>query len=133
MTKLKQLVKKIVIALLWLETRLILLKYQPKIVGITGSVGKTSTKDALAAVLAQVHQVRASAKSYNSDFGIPLVATQRILKRRLSGSLAKRSRGAWPIQRNRKRSTGSNPCRKITWRRFATSLPGSARETSSKS
>ena len=72
MTKLKQLVKKIVIALLWLETRLILLKYQPKIVGITGSVGKTSTKDALAAVLAQVHQVRASAKSYNSDIGIPL-------------------------------------------------------------
>ncbi|PIR45487.1 MAG: hypothetical protein COV09_01115 [Candidatus Vogelbacteria bacterium CG10_big_fil_rev_8_21_14_0_10_50_13] len=72
MTKLKQLVKKIVIALLWLETRLILLKYQPKIVGITGSVGKTSTKDAIAAGLAQVHQVRASAKSYNSDIGIPL-------------------------------------------------------------
>lgn len=72
MTRLKLLIKKIVVALLWLETRLILLKYQPKLIGITGSVGKTSTKDAIAAVLGQAYQVRASAKSYNSEIGIPL-------------------------------------------------------------
>lgn len=68
----KSLIKKIVVSGLWLLTKLIIRKYQPKIVGITGSVGKTSTKDAVAAVLSMGHQVRASAKSYNSDLGIPL-------------------------------------------------------------
>ncbi len=68
----KNLFKKIVIDILWLISRLIVKKYQPKIIGVTGSVGKTSTKDAVAAVLSSVHQVRASAKSYNSEFGIPL-------------------------------------------------------------
>lgn len=72
MLRLKQIIKKIVVAALWFETRLILLKYQPKIVGITGSVGKTSTKDAVTAVLARAHRVRGSAKSYNSEVGIPL-------------------------------------------------------------
>jgi len=39
---------------------------------VTGSVGKTSTKDATAAVLANRYNLRASEKSYNSEFGVPL-------------------------------------------------------------
>lgn len=38
---------------------------------ITGSVGKTSTKDAVAAVLTSRFFVRKSEKSFNSEFGVP--------------------------------------------------------------
>ena len=38
--------KKIVAYILKTESRLVLFKYKPKIIAITGSVGKTSTKDA---------------------------------------------------------------------------------------
>lgn len=38
---------------------------------ITGSVGKTSTKDAVAAVLSTKFFVRKSEKSFNSEFGVP--------------------------------------------------------------
>lgn len=69
---LKLLIKKIVAWKLWLLARLIVKKYEPKLIGITGSVGKTSTKDAVATVLSSAHTVRASEKSYNSEFGIPL-------------------------------------------------------------
>lgn len=47
-------------------------KYRPKIIMVTGSVGKTSTKDAIAAVLDSRYYIRASEKSYNSEFGVPL-------------------------------------------------------------
>ncbi len=64
--------KKIIILILTIEARLILKKYRPKIVGVTGSVGKTSTKDAVYAVLAGSFYVRKSQKSYNTEFGVPL-------------------------------------------------------------
>ena len=47
-------------------------RYKPKIVAVTGSVGKTSTKDAIYAVLKSHFFLRKSAKSYNSEIGIPL-------------------------------------------------------------
>lgn len=43
-----------------------------KIIGVTGSVGKTTTKDALALVLRQKYRVLATKKSFNSEFGLPL-------------------------------------------------------------
>lgn len=64
--------KKIIVQILKLECQLVLWKYKPKIVAITGSVGKTSTKDAVYAVLAKVAYVRKSEKSYNSQIGLPL-------------------------------------------------------------
>ena len=39
---------------------------------ITGSVGKTSTKDAVYAVISGISYVRKSEKSYNSEIGLPL-------------------------------------------------------------
>ena len=54
------------------ESELVLSKYKPKIIVITGSVGKTSTKDAIYAVLSKVSYVRKSEKSYNSELGLPL-------------------------------------------------------------
>lgn len=55
-----------------LLARAIIRKYRPQVVMVTGSVGKTSTKDALAAVLSERYFLRASEKSYNSEFGVPL-------------------------------------------------------------
>ena len=69
----KKVFKTIITKILQAEASLVLKKYQPKIIGITGSVGKTSTKDALISVLGQSLSVRGSEKSYNSsDFGVAL-------------------------------------------------------------
>jgi UDP-N-acetylmuramoyl-tripeptide--D-alanyl-D-alanine ligase len=72
--------KKILVWILTLESRLILNKYKPFIVAVTGSVGKTSTKDAIYDVLKgdgvcadqKICFVRKSDKSMNSDIGLPL-------------------------------------------------------------
>ncbi len=64
--------KKITIKLLAVFSRLIIKKYQPKIVGITGSVGKTSAKEYVYRVLSSKFGVRASIKNYNNEFGLPL-------------------------------------------------------------
>ena len=42
------------------------------IVGITGSVGKTTTKDLLAAVLGRDRRVWASTRSFNNEIGVPI-------------------------------------------------------------
>lgn len=68
----KQVFKKIITYILRIESRLALLKYKPKIIAITGSVGKTSTKDAVYAVISGVSYVRKSEKSFNSEIGLPL-------------------------------------------------------------
>src|SRR3954454_18202212 len=43
-----------------------------KIVAVTGSVGKTSTKEALRLVLGKQDETHASAASYNNHWGVPL-------------------------------------------------------------
>jgi len=43
-----------------------------RVVGITGSVGKTSTKDLLAAVLARTLRTAASPRSFNNEQGLPV-------------------------------------------------------------
>lgn len=43
-----------------------------RVVGITGSVGKTSTKDMVAKVLAMKYQVAFAERSYNNDQGLPV-------------------------------------------------------------
>ena len=62
---------KLKIILHWLA-KATLKKYQPGIIGVTGSVGKTSTKGAIYTVLRNFRQTRASAKNFNNELGLPL-------------------------------------------------------------
>lgn len=47
-----------------------------KVVGVTGSVGKTSTKEFVAAVLAQKYNVWKTQKNFNNEVGVPLTILQ---------------------------------------------------------
>lgn len=47
-------------------------KYSPIIVGITGSVGKTSAREAIFAALKKKYRVRTAEKNYNNEIGFPL-------------------------------------------------------------
>jgi UDP-N-acetylmuramoyl-tripeptide--D-alanyl-D-alanine ligase len=47
-------------------------RLQGPVVGITGSVGKTSTKDLMAAALGAERRVTASERSFNNELGVPL-------------------------------------------------------------
>ena len=51
----------------WARTRL-----PDPVVGITGSVGKTTTKDLLAAALGTTFRTTASQRSFNNELGVPL-------------------------------------------------------------
>lgn len=52
--------------------RLTLLRYKPKVIGITGNIGKTSVKEAVYAVVSAAHRVRCGEKSFNNELGVPL-------------------------------------------------------------
>lgn len=47
-------------------------KYRPDIVGVTGSIGKSSAKEAVATVLGCCFKIRKSVKNYNNEIGVPL-------------------------------------------------------------
>ena len=61
---LKLVLKHLAKAVIW--------RYQPGIVAITGSVGKTSTKEAIKAVLSQERRIRATSNNFNNEIGVPL-------------------------------------------------------------
>lgn len=58
--------------LLRFMTRVVLKKYRPLVVGITGSVGKSSAKEAVALILGVSYTVRKAEGNYNNEIGIPL-------------------------------------------------------------
>jgi UDP-N-acetylmuramoyl-tripeptide--D-alanyl-D-alanine ligase len=51
-------------------------RHQPRVIGITGSVGKTTTKELVAAVLARRYKTLRSRGSYNNEIGLPLTLLQ---------------------------------------------------------
>lgn len=54
--------------------RKVVKKYQPKVIAITGSVGKTSSKEAIAFILKQKfgEEVRCTSGNLNAEIGVPL-------------------------------------------------------------
>lgn len=51
-------------------------KFNVKVVGITGSVGKTTTKEMLALILGRKWKVLKNAMNYNNEIGVPLTLFQ---------------------------------------------------------
>jgi UDP-N-acetylmuramyl pentapeptide synthase len=67
-----QIFKQLIAFILTLEAQAVLWRHKPKIIAVTGSVGKTTTKDAIYAAISPVVHVRKSTKSFNSEIGVPL-------------------------------------------------------------
>lgn len=63
---------KIIQLKLKLLAKLIIFRHKPKIIGISGSVGKTSTKEFVYQVLSKKFRVRKNIKNYNNEIGLPL-------------------------------------------------------------
>lgn len=64
--------KKTLIQILRTLSKLILKKYKPEVIAITGSVGKTSSKEAIAQILATKFSVQKTIGNYNNEIGVPL-------------------------------------------------------------
>lgn len=68
----KYIFKKVIYTILKWEAILVLKRFKPRIIGVAGSVGKTSTKDAIYAALKDFIVIRKNQKSFNSEIGVPL-------------------------------------------------------------
>lgn len=64
--------KKTIVSILIFEARAVLWRFKPKVIAVVGSVGKTSTKDAIYTALKDTYRVRKNQKSLNSEIGTPL-------------------------------------------------------------
>lgn len=73
----KGIFKKILEKKLRFLAKRILKKYQPDIIAITGSVGKTSTKEAIYTVLSGKFSCRRNQGNYNNEIGVPLTIIGR--------------------------------------------------------
>ncbi len=76
-------IKRFIINRLEARAKRLLAKYKPKIVAVTGSVGKTSTKIAIATVLSEKYRVLAHYGSYNTPIALPLAIFNMRLPLRL--------------------------------------------------
>ena len=67
--------QKMVKILQWLLKKLArwtIYRYQPTVIAITGSAGKTSTKEAIYAILRNYYKVRRASGNFNNEIGVPL-------------------------------------------------------------
>jgi UDP-N-acetylmuramoyl-tripeptide--D-alanyl-D-alanine ligase len=68
----KNIIKKIIFGIISFEAKLVLLRYKPRIVAVSGTVGKTGAKDMIYHIMSERFHVRKTNKSLNGDIGIPL-------------------------------------------------------------
>ena len=64
--------RNLLVQILKLLAKMTLARYRPRVVAITGSVGKTSAKEAIACVMAPAFSIRASKDNHNNEIGVPL-------------------------------------------------------------
>lgn len=75
----KEFFKNLIIKIFSRQVRQILKKHKPLVVAVVGSVGKTSTKIAVATVLSQKYRVRYQHGNYNTPISVPFVFLGREL------------------------------------------------------
>ena len=80
MIKISQLMKSIfkfiIGKILAIKAKQYLCKHHTQVIGITGSIGKTSTKEAIYKILKDRFNVHSSKKSFNTEFGLSLAVLQ---------------------------------------------------------
>lgn len=64
--------KKIIQKLLIQKAKRLIKKHRPLVIAVTGSVGKTSVRNAIATLLSARFRVAPPIKNYNNEFGVPL-------------------------------------------------------------
>lgn len=64
--------KKIIISLLQKKAKRVIALNKPTVVAVTGSYGKTATKNAIAKALAPYKNIRATEGNFNNEIGLPL-------------------------------------------------------------
>ena len=64
--------RKIIQYFLWVQAKLILWRYQPLIIAVTGSTGKSSTKEAIYYALKNHYRVERSYGNLNTEIGVPI-------------------------------------------------------------
>ncbi len=72
----KSIFRFIITQILILKARQYLRKYRPQIIGITGSIGKTSAKEAIFKILDKRFKVHRSKKGFNTEIGLSLAILQ---------------------------------------------------------
>ncbi len=73
----KTFLRKLVLGALRSLAKMRVRRLRPFIIGVTGSVGKTSTKDAIYHLLSKRYTVIRNEKSFNSEFGLPLAILEQ--------------------------------------------------------
>ena len=80
--------KKQIAGILRWQAKRFIKKNKPKIVVVAGSVGKTSTTQAIATVLKSELRIRVTLKNYNSDIGVPCSIFQKNIPSQLRNPLS---------------------------------------------
>jgi UDP-N-acetylmuramoyl-tripeptide--D-alanyl-D-alanine ligase len=68
--------RKFIQYILWFLAKLILWRYQPMVIAVVGSTGKSSTKEAIYYALKNDFQVAKSTSNLNTEIGLPLTIIQ---------------------------------------------------------
>ncbi len=79
--------KTVVKYILRLSAQIALKRNKYKIVAVTGSTGKTSTKKAISLVLSSKYEVLTAEEGYNTEFGLPLAILQMKVPKSKAGWL----------------------------------------------
>ena len=73
----KNLAKKLLTKIFTKQMRRIIVKHRPKIINVVGSVGKTTTKMAIATVLKEEYKVQVQQGNYNAPISVPFIFLNR--------------------------------------------------------
>jgi len=80
--------RKFIVAILRRQAKRVIKKNKPTAIVVTGSIGKTSTTQAIATVLSESFAVRQTIANYNTDVGVPCSVFGRKFPRSLKNPFA---------------------------------------------